>query len=476
MLDDILSRKVSHVVVFAQGKCLGVSNSLDAEFLSGATLFQDLVHRPPDNSVSETTTLEEFGRLFSDHTVDAQVVHDSQGEYVGVVTRQSLLETLLKEHRQTEITDHKQTEQGLQLSAEVMENMAEGVCLVRASDGCLVFTNPRFEQIFGYSPGELTGKHTAILNAPGEKKPKETAETILQDLEKRGVWSGEIHNIRKDGTPFWTHSSVSTFEHSQHGTVRVAVVEDITDRKQAEEEAQKHRDDLAHVTRVYTMGEMTTGIAHELNQPLAAIASYTFIAKTILEELSPTSPTLQDTLVKLEEQVIRAGGIVRQLRNFLKKKKSTREPVELNSLIENVAKFVVPDILQAQVVLELKTDDSSPSVLVDEVQIQQVLVNLIRNAIDAMQEMPTSQRKITVSTQIQDGHAEVTVSDLGEGLADDEFDQAFQAFFSTKQEGMGLAISRSIIESHEGKIWAKPNIGPGVTFGFNIPLENGQAH
>jgi len=127
-------------------------------------------------------------------------------------------------------------------------------------------------------------------------------------------------------------------------------------------------------------------------------------------------------------------------------------------------------------VLELKTDDSSPSVLVDEVQIQQVLVNLIRNAIDAMQEMPTSQRKITVSTQIQDGHAEVTVSDLGEGLADDEFDQAFQAFFSTKQEGMGLAISRSIIESHEGKIWAKPNIGPGVTFGFNIPLENGQAH
>ncbi len=143
---------------------------------------------------------------------------------------------------QQNITQRRRAEQELKLSVEIMENMAEGVCLLRASDGRLVFTNPRFDQIFGYETGELLGRHTAILNAPGEKTPKETADEILRDLEETGIWSGEVHNIRKDETPIWTHSSVSTFKHPKHGTVRVAVVEDITERKRAEEALRESED------------------------------------------------------------------------------------------------------------------------------------------------------------------------------------------------------------------------------------------
>ena len=119
------------------------------------------------------------------------------------------------------MSEQKRAEEELRLSAEIIENMAEGVCLLRASDGVLVFTNPGFDQIFGYETGELSGQHTAILNAPGDDTPKETAEKILRDLEETGSWSGEVQNIRKNGTPFWTHSSVSTFEHPQHGTTKV---------------------------------------------------------------------------------------------------------------------------------------------------------------------------------------------------------------------------------------------------------------
>ena len=161
----------------------------------------------------------------------------------------------------------------------------------------------------------------------------------------------------------------------------------------------------------------------------------------------------------------------------MKKADSDRTRVDLNQLVLDVAKFVEPDIRQAGVSLKLSLEQSSPLVLADTIQIQQVLVNLIRNAIDAMQKIPVSDREVSVATRIlQDGQAEVIVSDRGKGLDKNELEQVFNAFFSTKQEGMGmgLPISRSIVEAHGGKLWSKSNTGPGATFRFTIPLENGR--
>lgn len=256
----------------------------------------------------------------------------------------------------------------------------------------------------------------------------------------------------------------------------LVLVSNITDRKRAEEEARKNRDELAHVSRISTMGEMATGVAHELNQPLAAIASYSYAAGLIVERSDGNPQELQDVLGKLEKQAVRAGDIVRRLRNFVKKSDATRVLADLNELVRDVAKFVEPDIRQAETTLVLQTDEPAASVVVDEIQVQQVLVNLIRNAIDSMQDMSADQREVVVSTRILgDGQTEIAVRDCGKGLTEDELEQAFNAFFSTKQEGMGmgLPISRSIVESHGGKLWAEPNTGPGVTFGFTIPPQNG---
>ena len=168
--------------------------------------------------------------------------------------------------------------------------------------------------------------------------------------------------------------------------------------------------------------------------------------------------------------------IVRRLREYVTKTESVREGTDLNTLVQDVAKFPESDIRQADMDLKLNVDESSDAVLVDKIQIQQVMVNLIRNAIDAKNETPPDQREITISTRfLQGGQAEVTVSDAGKGLEQDELEQVCNAFFSTKQEGMGmgLPISRSIVEAHGGKLWWKSNAGPGATFGFTIPLESG---
>ena len=136
---------------------------------------------------------------------------------------------------QLELAERERAEEALRLQSEMMKNMAEAVYLIRASDGVIVYTNPAFEKLFGYDPGEMDGKHVSVVNAPSDKSPEQTAKEIIATLDSTGVWSGEVHNIKKDGTPFWCYANVSTFDHAQHGQVWVTYHTDITERKQAEE-------------------------------------------------------------------------------------------------------------------------------------------------------------------------------------------------------------------------------------------------
>ncbi len=276
-----------------------------------------------------------------------------------------------------------------------------------------------------------------------------------------------------EGNDVWYDTSfVPSFD--QDGKVEYVIVTsvNITERRRAEEEARQHRDELAHVARISTMGEMATGIAHELNQPLAAMASYAFAAKMtcLNEEMEPEK--LADILTKLEDQSLRAGEIVRRLRDFVAKAESARAPMDLNELIRAVVKFVEPDLHQARARLLVDLHREMSFVHVDDIQIQQVLVNLVRNALDAMRETPRTDRIVVIATRYSaDGEPEVLVTDRGRGLTDEAQTQIFNAFFSTKKHGlgMGLAISRSIIEAHGGRLWAKSCDNGGATFGFSLP-------
>lgn len=313
---------------------------------------------------------------------------------------------------------------------------------------------------------------------PPELYPESWRAIVSEHLER--AKAGETSSLDcpvldTEGNEIWFDTTfVPARDKDGHIEYVIVTSVNITERKQAEDEARQYRDELAHVSRISTIGEMATGVAHELNQPLAAITSYSYVARSIVDRLDTRSEKLHETLERLEDQAIRAGDIVRRLRDFVTKNETVYVSTDLCELIRNVVTFVHPDICQAETELELDFDKSTLLVQVDEIQIQQVLVNLIRNAIDAMHETPKGQRKVTVSTRIlHDGRVQVAVRDAGKGLPDDDLQKVFNAFFTTKQEGMGmgLAISRSIVEAHSGKLWAKPNTGPGLTFGFTIPYE-----
>ena len=366
------------------------------------------------------------------------------------------------------ITERKAIEDEL---SDIFEMSLDLICVADIDTATFVKVNPSFLRVLGYSEEELLGR--TFLDFVHPEDIESTINVIERELKKGEKVMGFENRYRtKDGGYRWL---AWTANPKPASGLAYSIAHDITESKIADEQVRKHRDELAHVARVSTMGEMATGIAHELNQPLAAIASYAFAAKNgLLQQGGSSQQELRELLDKLEGQAIRAGDIVRRLRDFVRKADSTRVRTDINQLVRDVVKFVEPDIQSAGATLTLICEDASSEILVDKIQIQQVLVNLIKNAVDAMEQTPVRQREVTVSTRIRkDNHVEVSVSDVGEGLPEDQLEQIFDTFFSTKREGMGmgLPISRSIVESHGGKLWSKANIGPGATFGFTIPRE-----
>ncbi|MBT6154841.1 MAG: PAS domain S-box protein [Planctomycetaceae bacterium] len=357
----------------------------------------------------------------------------------------------------------------------LLESAPNAIVIVD-SDARIVLVNSQAELMFGYRREDFIGQPVEMLiplryhDRHRQKRQKYLQQPVLRPMGEQL----DLCGCRKDGSEFPVEVTLGPIE-TEEGIFVESTIHDITVRKNLEQEAAEYRDTLSHVSRISTMGEMATGIAHELNQPLTAIAAYSFTAKGLAEQVTECPHELREILEKLEDQAIRAGDIVQRLRKFATKTDSVRTITDLNALVGDVAKFVEPDSRKAETVLTLEFDEPSPKVMVDEIQVQQVLVNLIRNAIDAMQETPTSRREITISTRaLQNGQAEVTVSDVGKGLSNDELEHVFDAFYSTKQGGMGLGmrISRTIVEAHGGTLWAKPNNGAGVTFAFTVPLEN----
>lgn len=256
---------------------------------------------------------------------------------------------------------------------------------------------------------------------------------------------------------------------------------EIQQRERAEEQARERLEELAHVARVSTMGEMAAGLAHELNQPLGAIASYAEGSLRLIEGSSSTTPeTLHAPLTEIAEQARRAGRIIHRLRSFVATGQPQRTEHNLKRLIEELVELAAMDLRQEQIDFRLDVPDSMPPVQVDGIQVQQVLLNLIRNAIDSLQRIAsTTPRKIEVAARpVSGGMVEVAVADNGPGCAPETIDKMFDAFFTTKPNGlgMGLSISRSIIEAHEGTLWASPNSSGGLTVHFTVQILDGESH
>jgi C4-dicarboxylate-specific signal transduction histidine kinase len=253
-------------------------------------------------------------------------------------------------------------------------------------------------------------------------------------------------------------------------------VQDVTESRLAEEALSKARSELAHVARVTTLGELTASIAHEVSQPLAGIITN---ASSCLRMLAGDPPNVEGAC-ETARRTIRDGNrmadVIARLRALFSKRTATIEPVDLNEAAREVIALLWSELHRARVVLRTEFADELPPVSGDRVQLQQVMMNLLRNAAEAMSGVDDRPRRLVVRSALdRDDHVRLSVEDAGVGFRAERAERLFEAFYTTKNDGMGigLSVSRSIVESHQGRLWAASNDGPGVTFSFSIPVYPG---
>ena len=252
----------------------------------------------------------------------------------------------------------------------------------------------------------------------------------------------------------------------------IASVQDVTARKLAEEARDKARSELTHVARVMSLGTLTASIAHELNQPLSGIVTNASTCMRMLATDPPNVDGARETARRTIRDGNRASEVITRLRTLFSKKEATNESVDLNDATREVLALLSSELQRNRVILQQELANDLPSVTGDRVQLQQVILNLLRNASDSMSGVDDRPRQLLIRTEgDEDDHVRLTVKDAGVGFAPQSADRVFESFYTTKNDGMGigLSVSRSIIESHHGRLWATPNKGPGVTFSFSIP-------
>jgi two-component system sensor kinase FixL len=251
----------------------------------------------------------------------------------------------------------------------------------------------------------------------------------------------------------------------------VSIQRDITEQRRLEAQERTYQRQLAHVSRLTVAGELASGIAHELNQPLGAIATFSAGCKRLIDSGEAESPEVRDALVQISAQAQRGGEIIRRMRRFVSKHELEFSLTDINAIVREAFRLVQIGEADAGIELSLGLAEGPLTVLVDRIQMQQVIVNLVQNGLDAMRETEGVRRTLTVRTaRLDQDRVEVTVTDRGKGLVDEDIERVFEPFFTTKPQGLGigLSISRSIVEVHKGKIWARSNPDQGMTFGFEL--------
>lgn len=375
-----------------------------------------------------------------------------------------------------DVTQRKRAEEQLRYHASLLENVHDAVI---ATDERLVVTawNKGAERMYGWRADEALGRHIWEI-VPVNMSEEQRAEA-LRELDERGRFRTEVITHGKDGTPVYVEGITIALRGEQKAgqiTGYVNIRRDITERKRAEEAVQNAQAESAHMSRVCTVATLTTSIAHELNQPLAAIVATGGACRRWLEHEPPNLDEARKAAERVIDGAIRAGDIVKAIRALLRKTEPAIMPLDINETIQQAIALAEGELRKNYVLLQTELAPDLRRVLGDRIQLQQVLLNLILNSNEAMSTVNWSRELLIRSQESEPAEVMITVQDSGVGLPPDFAEQIFDTFFSTKASGMGLglSISRMIVEAHGGRIWATRNHGRGTTFQFTLPATSSQ--
>lgn len=382
------------------------------------------------------------GRRFEARLITAPLI-DQSGKHTGWIC--SIYD----------VTELQQEREALQSSHErfvaVLNGLDSAVAVTDAETGELLLSNRQFDRAFNLP--DWRGRCCVVPFVPRQSLPTSSAEWFdrfnhrwYQVKSRQSVWV--------DGSLVW-----------------LEIATDITTIKQAAQREREQNEQLQQTARLISMGEMASSLAHELNQPLAAIASYATGSRNLLNQSDPNREQLIVANDKIAEQARRAGQIIRGIREFVQRRAPHRAPCQIGMLIDTVLALLNSEIARLQVKIILPDMSTLPVIHGDPVMLEQVLFNLIRNAIEAMQNGP--RRTLTIETHADAARLTVAVCDQGPGIAQEQLEQLFKPFFTTKASGMGMGLNicRSIIENHRGRLWMESHSGGGCRFIFALPLE-----
>lgn len=349
----------------------------------------------------------------------------------------------------------------------------EGIITIYLS-GAIFYSNTAVEKIFYYSQQQLNNIN--IKDLIFEEQQQDFVDylkmAVINDFTSKDN-TRELQGIRQDGSLVPLDISIAKF-YLDGQCYLSAIVKDISSRKLREKRDQEHLDELAHVTRLGLMGEMASGIAHEVNQPLSAIVNYTQASLNLLEKTDLDQALLEEVLVKTNQQALRAGQIIHRMREFVKSKKQQISKVAINQLIDDAVALCDAYFKQDSIQLKMLLSDDIPDIEIDKVQIEQVVLNLIRNSIDALIGLPISHpRQLSIETTLNSHQdLEVRIKDNALGIDTDQQKNILRPFYTTKPDGMGMGLSicRSIIEAHNGNLRFNSQPDKGTTFYFTLPI------
>ena len=376
-----------------------------------------------------------------------------------------------------DITDRREDEEKLKSAFAFRRAMGESLVTgIRAIDleGRIIFVNPAFCRMIGWSEQEQLG-----MRPPFPYWPPEEAEQRRRDLDLTLAGQAppggiEMRVMHRDGHRFDVRMYLSPLIDSSGRQVGwMASMNDITERKRMEEETLRHQERLEQTSRLITMGEMASSLAHELNQPLSAIANYCMGSVNRLKSGDYRREDILTAMEKASAQAERAGKIIRRTREFVKKSEPVRAPAALAEIVEEAIGFAEIEARKAAVAIQVSIPPDLPPVFADRIMVEQVVLNLVKNGIESMQQTPPDARALNLAARLDgEGMVEVTVADRGCGMTDGQVERLYTPFFTTKAEGMGMGLNicRSIVEFHDGRLWVQPNPGGGSVFRFTLPV------